>query len=58
MYFVRQSNQGVSLEALRMDMFGEIENWPDDFFGDEMGEITARTLAAIKRQGQSDAAHE
>lgn len=57
-YFVRKSNQGVSLEALRMDMFGEIENWPDDFFGDEMSEITARTLAAIKRQGQSDAAHE
>lgn len=57
-YFVRESNQGVNLEALRLDMFGEIENWPDDFFGDEMGEMTARTLAAMKRQGQSDTSHE
>lgn len=57
-YFVRQSNQGVSLDALRLDMFGEIENWPDDFFGDEMGEIAARTLAAMKRRGRSDGPHE
>ena len=27
-------------------MFGEITNWPEDFFGDEMGDIAARTRAA------------
>lgn len=57
-YFVRQSGEGVNLEALRLDMFGEIENWPDNFFGDDMGEIAARTLAAIKRQEQADSAHD
>jgi hypothetical protein len=31
-------------------MFGDIENWPDNFFGDEMGEIAARTTAALRRQ--------
>jgi hypothetical protein len=28
-------------------MFGEIENWPDNFFGNEMADISARTLAAM-----------
>lgn len=55
-YFVRQSNEGVSLEALRLDILGEIENWPENFFGDDMGEIAARTLAAIKRQERTGAA--
>lgn len=57
-YFVRQSNEGVNLEALQLDMFGEIQNWPDHFFGDDMEEIAARTLAAIKRQEQADSAHD
>lgn len=49
-YFVRQSDKGVSLEELQLDMFGNIANWPEDFFGDEMGEIAARTMAAMQRQ--------
>jgi hypothetical protein len=31
-------------------MFGDIENWPENFFGDEMADIAARTLAAIARK--------
>ena len=31
-------------------MFGEIENWPEHFFGDEMADIAGRTLAAMKRK--------
>ena len=27
-----------------------IENWPDNFFGDEMGEIAAITEAALRRR--------
>lgn len=56
-YFVRQSHEGVSLEALRLDMLGEIENWPDNFFGDDMQEIAARTLAAIHRQAKAQSEH-
>lgn len=51
-YFVKPGQQGAELEALRMNMFGEIENWPDNFFGDEMGDIAARTLAALDRQSK------
>ncbi len=31
-------------------MFGEIENWPENFFGDEMADIAGRTLAAMQRK--------
>lgn len=31
-------------------MYGEIENWPENFFGDEMADIAGRTLAAMQRK--------
>ena len=52
-YFCRRSGSSTELEPLRVNMFGEIENWPENFFGDEMADISARTLAAMgakKRQ--------
>jgi hypothetical protein len=33
-----------------MDLFGNIENWPKDFFGDEFGEIAAMSQAAMERR--------
>lgn len=51
-YFVRQANTGVELEPLSLNMFGNIENWPDNFFGNDMGEIAARTDAAMRRKQQ------
>lgn len=57
-YFARRSGDSLDLEALKLDMYGDIENWPDNFFGDEMAEITARTQAAIRRRmSQRDAPH-
>ena len=38
------------MEPLKLNLFGEIENWPDNFFGDEMADVTARTLAAMRRK--------
>ncbi len=49
-YFVTRQGAAVEMEALRLNVFGEIENWPENFFGDEMGDIAARTLAALQRQ--------
>lgn len=49
-YCVNRKGAAADMEALRLNMFGEIENWPDNFFGDEMGEIAARTMAALPRQ--------
>jgi predicted ATPase len=49
-YFATTVAGTSRIEELRLDRFGEIENWPDDFFGDEMGEISARSKAALQRK--------
>src|SRR5690606_6730595 len=49
-YFANRTRDGLDLELLRLNRFGEIENWPENFFGDEMGELAARTQAAIRRR--------
>ncbi|MGD0959367.1 MAG: DUF3696 domain-containing protein [Methylomonas sp.] len=49
-YFCKRVGTETELEALRVNDFGEIENWPENFFGDEMADIAARTTAAMKRK--------
>lgn len=49
-YFCRRAGLATELEPLRLDRFGEIENWPEHFFGDEMADIAGRTLAAMQRK--------
>jgi len=49
-YFCRRSGVSAELEPLRLNLYGEIENWPDNFFGDEMADISARTVAAMHRK--------
>lgn len=50
LYFV-SSRQGVAQASdLALNEWGEIENWPDQFFGDEMGEIAAITRASLSRR--------
>lgn len=39
------------LTHLELDTYGNIRNWPKDFFGDQFGEIAAMADAAITRQG-------
>ncbi len=50
LYFV--SSDGVEAQAsdLCLNEWGEIENWPNNFFGDEMSEIAAITKASLKRK--------
>jgi predicted ATPase len=51
LYFCNMSDDGASsLVPLELDPFGNISNWPDGFFGDEMGDLVAMTEAAMKRQ--------
>ena len=51
LYFAAISDQGVSrLQSLDLDSFGNIRNWPDNFFGGEMGDLVAMTEAAMQRQ--------
>ena len=50
-----QNNDGVStIDPLKMDKFGNIENWPPNFFGNEIGDLFAMTEAQRERQKRSE----
>ena len=49
-YFANVSRTPANLEPLQIDMFGSIQNWPENFFGDEMGDITGQAKAAMKKR--------
>lgn len=49
-YFCRNTSGGAVLEPLEIDLFGEIRNWPENFFGDQMADFSARTIAAAQRK--------
>ncbi|RFC33785.1 MAG: Protein of unknown function (DUF3696) [Candidatus Nitrotoga sp. SPKER] len=51
-YFCKRAGSETELEPLEVDLYGNIENWPTNFFGDEMADLTARTVAAMNRQQQ------
>lgn len=44
-----------TIQELKVDEYGNIANWPRDFFGDEMGDLAAMTLAGLKRQEAREA---
>lgn len=52
-YFADSHVDGARLEPIRVNAFGEIENWPENFFGDEMADLTGRTVAAARRRSAS-----
>ena len=49
-YFANVSKTPAKLEPLQIDIFGSIQNWPENFFGDEMGDITGQAKAAMKKR--------
>jgi predicted ATPase len=49
-YFAHTAGADSSLEPLQIDLFGNITNWPENFFGDSMGDLMAMTQAAAARQ--------
>jgi hypothetical protein len=49
-YFASRGTAGTRMEPLRLNKYGDIENWPDHFFGDDMADLTGRTVAAAKRR--------
>ncbi|MBI1289895.1 DUF3696 domain-containing protein [bacterium] len=50
LYFTRIGAGGSTLDELRLDEFGNIKNWPKDFFGDPMGEVAAMVKATRARK--------
>lgn len=49
-YFAQTNGKESLLEVLQMDLFGNIQNWPPNFFGDSMGDLLAMQKAAAERR--------
>lgn len=49
-YFSDFIKDKPTLTPLLIDDFGNIKNWPEHFFGDEMGDITAQSKAAMQKR--------
>lgn len=54
-YFCKRAGSATELEPLEVNLYGDIENWPENFFGDEMADLTARTVAAMDRRQKEKA---
>jgi predicted ATPase len=53
-YFAHTAGTDSILETLQIDLLGNITNWPENFFGDSMGDLTAMTqAAAVREQAQA-----
>lgn len=50
LYFCEANNGQSALTPLDLDLFGDIQNWPKDFFGDQFGEIAETAKAVITRK--------
>ena len=50
LYFCRNENGVSDIERLDVDEFGNISNWPENFFGNDMGDLYAMNDAQRKRR--------
>ncbi|MCA9793231.1 MAG: DUF3696 domain-containing protein [Candidatus Eremiobacteraeota bacterium] len=52
LHFCKLGSDGESThEALRLDQYGNIQNWPENFFGDTFADRAAQTKAVLDRRG-------
>ena len=49
-HFCKIEDGNSQAEQLKVDEYGNISNWPKDFFGDEMGDLAEKTKAEMKRR--------
>lgn len=54
LYFCSAEDGESKLTPLAIDLFGNIENWPKDFFGDEFGEVAAMSRAIQRRKKRAE----
>ncbi len=54
LFFCSAGGRSSEITPLELDPYGNISNWPKDFFGDQFGEIAAMSDAALRRQGASE----
>ena len=53
-YFADITTSPAELRPLEIDMFGNILNWPKDFFGDEMADIIGQAEAAMRKRNKRE----
>lgn len=49
-YFCQINNGTSEIERLKVDEYGNISNWPQDFFGDDIGDLVEKTKAEMQRR--------
>lgn len=49
-FFSDVTEMPARLDKLQIDLFGNIRNWPPNFFGDDMGDIAAQAKAAMEKR--------
>ena len=54
LYFCRNDAGVSNIEQLKVDEFGNIANWPKNFFGNEMEDLFAMTKAQRERQKRAE----
>ena len=50
LYFCSMKDDRSMITKIQMDLFGIIENWPTDFFGNEYKDISDMNMAIIQRK--------
>ncbi len=50
LYFCRFDRDHSVLDPLELDLYGNIRNWPKDFFGNEFEEMAQTTMATMRRE--------
>jgi len=53
LFFFKTARGQAKQEELTLDDYGNISNWPANFFGDEMAEISATRKAGLMRKKQA-----
>lgn len=46
LFFIRQQKGKAVIEEMNLDIFGNITNWPENFFGNDLEDLAAMTKAA------------
>ena len=54
LYFCDLKDGISNIEELELDLFGQIRNWPDKFFGDMAGDMIATLESSLDRQLADD----
>jgi predicted ATPase len=49
-YFVHQNNGQALIEEMNIDLFGNITNWPDNFFGNDLEDLSEMNKAVRERK--------